>query len=232
LRFDVNGLQMGAVATRITHTLSMNPNTDPAVIADLQQKKKCQLCGQHDADSRYHLLVKCPALETHRSNLDLDFTIQSQERRKPGSGGTPLRISLLKCNRDTSLQSFLLGELNCLLAVVQSSYSPQERSIFFPSSQNVLPLSHVQASSQVLDSNQQPGLPPRRCYAPDVREKIIRSTCGCSYPLLSIKTRLRASADFIQQLYKSRFSGTSLAVSDSSTEVYGQIQTITASACA
>lgn len=130
LRFDVNGLQMGAIATRIFTSLISNPHTDRAAIADLSQQKQCQLCGQKDADHRYHLLVQCPALETYRRNLDLDLTIQQQEHRKAGSGyhhgSSSLRINKLKCTKYESLQLFLLGELNCPNAVIQSSYTPQQ----------------------------------------------------------------------------------------------------------
>jgi hypothetical protein len=137
LRFDINGLQLGVVATRVAtaqliqqrrqsddrdDALSPPDAVDPS---DARQRRRCQLCGLDDADSRRHLLVHCPALHDTRSEVELDM--QSSVIEQPGYGFRHrLRVSSYECEIRQASERFLLGELNCLSAVLKVLNDPPE----------------------------------------------------------------------------------------------------------
>ena len=170
LRFDINGLQLGVVGTRVAHA---------AATKGLQsdQDCRCQLCIKDNADSRKHLITECPTLLNHRSDLEFELTTEANEIADNSS--RMLRVASYHCDPGDSQLRFILGELNCI------------------KSDHALP--NPPASSRP---------PLRRSMHPDIREKILPTTCQCSYPSLSIKHRLQTSATFLQHLFATRFPGT------------------------
>jgi len=198
LRFDLNGLQMGVVATRVA---TQKDRSNPVVEAELRDQRRCQLCGRDDADSRRHLLAICPALDAARDRLE--FVLQAEGMERSGR----LRLHSYECLIAESLEHFMLGELNCAKAV-------QDLGLSFTNDH-----AHVlqSVSDDVLSGS--PPVPrtrPRRHHH-DVREKILPTKCPCKYPTLPISTRLGASAAFIQELFRARFPGTITCVTASST---------------
>jgi hypothetical protein len=198
LRFDLNGLQMGVVATRVA---TQKDRSDPVVQAELHNQRRCQLCGCDDADSRRHLLANCPALDAARDRLE--FALQAEAMERSGR----LRLHSYECLIAESLEHFMLGELNCAKAVQDLGLS------FTDDHAHVL---HTVSASDDLLSGSPPRTRPRRHHH-DVREKILPTKCPCKHPTLPIKTRLGASAAFIQELFRARFPGTITCVTASST---------------
>jgi hypothetical protein len=194
LRFDMNGLQMGVVASRVA---AQQDRSSHAAQAELRNQRRCQLCGREDADSRRHLLVNCPALDAARERLE--FVLQANREHR---GGSP--FNSYECSIAESLELFMLGELNCAKAVQDLGLSFTDAHVLQPASVDDL-----------LSGSPSKTRPRRRHH--DVREKILPTKCPCKHRTLSIKARLGASAGFIQELFRARFPGTITGVIASST---------------
>jgi len=191
LRFDINGLQMGVVATRIASTTraaapssQSNGSSNPFDPPDT----RCQLCAKQNSDSRTHLLVRCATLSAQRS--DLEFTLQEKlVERNSGSIPQRLRAHSYHCGPNESWFRFVLGELNCISA-----------------SLNTPPV----YTHSILAANYHRVHHARHLHW--VRERLIPTKCVCCYPSLPIKVRLHASSTFLQQLFQKRFPGTTSAL--------------------
>jgi hypothetical protein len=173
LRFDIHGLQMGVVGTRVAAA-----SASPAAAA---QDTRCQLCAASSSDSRVHLVTRCPLLEPVRS--DMNFLLQEDWSNRTANSSR-LRVASYRCNHNESLLRFVLGELNCITAVLSAS------------SGHMIRHRHVHRNGA------------KRNWG--VKEKVFSSDCGCAYPGLSVESRLQASAVFVQHLFRRRFPGTAL----------------------
>src|SRR4029077_1386344 len=112
LRFDINGFQLGVVATRVASaTAAAGSPVD-------QDDQRCQLCLQPRADSRQHLITSCPMLNESRTDVEIEMQYRESERR---GGAAGLRVASYKCKPKDALLRFLLGQLNCIDAIAPIS---------------------------------------------------------------------------------------------------------------
>jgi hypothetical protein len=202
LRFDLNGLQLGVVATRVATCKRMQlerSGTDEVEIADhdaeVELKSRCNLCGLVGSDSRLHLLTRCLALDSQRCDCQFDMHLQTWNQRLDRS----CQLRALACAPTRSVELFMLGELNCAKS----------------SSEHPSVITEI-TSTQSLSRLDGPANPQwnRRATRLAVRERILTTSCGCAYPALSVEKRLASSALFIRHLFRARFPGTAGTATD------------------
>ena len=217
LRFDLNGLQLGVVATRVATAKRRrltNSGADGAEIDEhdalVKQQSRCQLCALDVSDSRRHLLVHCPALDSRRTDCQMDLQGQAWEKRLDRPRQLQRSVQpAAHCDYAQSVELFMLGELNCVKMAIEHR-SVVDEIVSMPARQ------HREAANERARKSR-----PAR---PDVQERILKSSCACAYPTLSVKVRLASTALFIQHLFRARFPGTITDVAVSSTAVDGQLQ--------
>jgi hypothetical protein len=151
-------------------------------------QSRCKLCGLNGSDSRRHLLTRCRALDTQRSDCQLD--LHSLQWKQCRGDPSRFRPQVVQCAPTRSVELFMLGELNC-------GKSSSEQPSVVAEITSMLPFGHPNG----------PNNPHRNPLSARLttRERILSTSCGCAYPTLPIQKRLTLTAVFIQSLFRARF---------------------------
>ena len=216
LRFDLNGLQLGVVATRVAtskRTAMDRTGANETEVSDHDTGtlllSRCKLCGLDESDSRRHLLTQCLALDSQR--CDCQFDMQSQVWNQRRSNPYRIGAQSANCAVTRSVELFMLGELNCPRSSTEHTSVTTEITSMQP---------HVQSQFDVREN-------PRstlRSVRLAVRERILATSCACMYPSLPVDKRLTSTALFIRHIFRARFPGTATDVTISSVAAAGQSQ--------
>lgn len=214
LRFDLNGLQCGVVATRVVTSKRAELDrrgADEIEISDHNAEvilqSQCKLCGEGRSDSRRHLLTQCLALDSQRCDCQFDLQLQTWNQRldRPHQ----LRTQSVNCAFTRSVELLMLGELNCGKTSAEHPSVITEITTMQPQSQLEVRANSVWNSRQARLA---------------VRERILTTSCACKHPTLPPEKRLASTARFIQHLFHARFPGTTTDVTASPVMADGQSQ--------